>query len=445
MPIDTSRPGIIGGAMALDDMGNIYATYVGSPPIIIERSTNHGISWTRSEFGGPELSRVPRDIVVDHDGNVWLLWVSWQDEFAPAILHLSKSIDSGKTFTTLFSSFSYFDGQLFQKLAVDVHNSIYMLWDDAQFKLTKFLNGDTTNRVDADIPNDTLRIGSYPKLVISRESVVHCVWEGSYYEPVNGYHEFVFYSRSNDTGLTFTGRTRVDTSDRVGSYYVHYFPALAVDSVGTIFVSYRRFLGPNSDIRFVKSNDNGQTFTPPKIMSDSNAYYESRLTVDSENGIDLLWDTQQGPWHARSSDGGNSFTTPVFVGAFGLHDLKSSRNGFLYATGEHNSQMYFSKTDVTLSIDEKDVNPRTFALLPNYPNPFNSSTTIRFSIGTASPVEVRIFDLTGREIEVLLSKYLSPGTYSIAWNANRYSSGVYFVRVTAGKEIAATQKIIYMR
>ena len=73
-----------------------------------------------------------------------------------------------------------------------------------------------------------------------------------------------------------------------------------------------------------------------------------------------------------------------------------------------------------------------FALHPPYPNPFNPSTTIRYDLPEAAEVRLTIFDALGRPIENVGTRYLVPGTYTVAWNASRFPSGVYFVRMEAG-------------
>jgi hypothetical protein len=445
LSIDTSSyPSPIGGEMAVDDSGgNIYVTFgsTDAGKFFIVHSTNYGSTWIQYENVGPELSRVPRDIVVDHKGNVWLLWVSWADEFSPAFLNLSKSSDSGRTFTTLLSSLSYSDGQLFQKLAIDDQNSVYMLWDDAQFKVTKFRSGDINQRIDADIQNDTLQIGNFPVLMVSRDFVVHCAWEGFFFDTNNEYHEYVFYSRSNDSGLTFQGSRRVDTTSSV-----HHLPALAVDNTGEVFVSYTRELNINqSDVRIVRSKDEGQSFFPPLIISGADTAYESAIGVDAEKGLNILWDSKQGTTHDRSTDGGISFTSSEYVGYMGLHNLKSDQKGMLYVTGEYNRRLYVTKTNIELSVSRNDRLPSPFALFQNYPNPFNPSTTIRISIGKSVFVNVRVYDIMGRELATLISERLSPGMYSIPWDATAVSSGIYFVRVTVGRDWIGTRKMVLLR
>jgi hypothetical protein len=75
--------------------------------------------------------------------------------------------------------------------------------------------------------------------------------------------------------------------------------------------------------------------------------------------------------------------------------------------------------------------PSKFVLYQNYPNPFNPTTTIVFSIPRRSTVSVKVFDLLGRELETLLSGQLEAGTFSVQWNAQNASSGVYFYKLQA--------------
>ncbi|NLI16035.1 MAG: T9SS type A sorting domain-containing protein [candidate division Zixibacteria bacterium] len=83
-------------------------------------------------------------------------------------------------------------------------------------------------------------------------------------------------------------------------------------------------------------------------------------------------------------------------------------------------------------VDIKDIqiNPVQYSLLENYPNPFNSSTTIRYTIPTASPVTLDIYDILGRKVQTLLDISQPAGEYRVIWNANKVGSGVYFYRLT---------------
>lgn len=338
--------------------------------------------------------RVPRELVADHNGNVWLLWVSVDDEFSPTYLNLSKSVDSGKTFVTLFRSLSYADGFLYQKLAVDPENSIYMLWDDVRFKLTRFRYGDVAQQFDAEIPPDTFQIGSYPALAVSNDFSVHCAWERSFFDSLNEYHKHILYSNSTDTGKTFPGGIRVDTSaNSEVNYDVQHYPSLIVDSNGIVFISYTQELDAlEREIRVVRSATVG-SFGIPLVISSADTVSESTMCVDSQNGVNILWSYEGsnggGTRHYRSSDGGGSFTKFASYPYIGFYDFRAGEHGCLYATGLSDSGIVFTNTNVILSVSENIVNPRGIALLQNYPNPFNASTNILFSVTQWEFVQIK--------------------------------------------------------
>lgn len=82
-----------------------------------------------------------------------------------------------------------------------------------------------------------------------------------------------------------------------------------------------------------------------------------------------------------------------------------------------------------------------FTLNQNYPNPFNPSTRISFSIPQNSFVTLKVFDVLGNEIETLVNRDLSAGSYDIEFVSKNFTSGVYFYNLTAG-EFTKTMKMI---
>jgi len=91
-----------------------------------------------------------------------------------------------------------------------------------------------------------------------------------------------------------------------------------------------------------------------------------------------------------------------------------------------------------------DINqPEKFLLLQNHPNPFNSNTTIGFNLPTPNTVSIRIFDILGREISVILDgKYYRAGAHSVQINSDLFSSGVYFYQVQSGEFINQKKMVI---
>jgi hypothetical protein len=89
--------------------------------------------------------------------------------------------------------------------------------------------------------------------------------------------------------------------------------------------------------------------------------------------------------------------------------------------------------------------PKVFSLYQNYPNPFNPSTTIKFDVATLKPVTLKIYNALGQMVQNLIDgKSYNPGTYSINWNASRFSSGVYFLELRAG-DVVQSRKMMLLK
>ena len=89
--------------------------------------------------------------------------------------------------------------------------------------------------------------------------------------------------------------------------------------------------------------------------------------------------------------------------------------------------------------------PVKFSLSQNYPNPFNPNTKIEYSVSKASDIQIKVFDITGREVESLVNNFLSPGKYSVDFNASDLSSGIYFYALVSNGSRIDTRKMILLK
>ncbi len=97
--------------------------------------------------------------------------------------------------------------------------------------------------------------------------------------------------------------------------------------------------------------------------------------------------------------------------------------------------------------DDSSPHPNDFHLYTNYPNPFNPATKIKFDLPVYSNVSLKVYDLLGKEITTLLDKELSPGNYTINWeakdsNGQLLPSGVYLIRMVADKYIQTIKALL---
>jgi ASPIC and UnbV/FG-GAP-like repeat/Secretion system C-terminal sorting domain len=91
-----------------------------------------------------------------------------------------------------------------------------------------------------------------------------------------------------------------------------------------------------------------------------------------------------------------------------------------------------------------DIVPEKFSLSQNYPNPFNPSTVIRFQVSAGSDVTLKVYDVTGKELQTLVNKSMKPGTYEMSFDGSKLVSGAYFYRITAG-DFSETRKMMLIK
>jgi hypothetical protein len=77
--------------------------------------------------------------------------------------------------------------------------------------------------------------------------------------------------------------------------------------------------------------------------------------------------------------------------------------------------------------------PTEYDLAQNYPNPFNPATNISFALPNAGQVKLVVYNVLGQEVETLVDQHMEAGNHTVTWQANEYSSGVYFYRLNAEK------------
>jgi len=89
-----------------------------------------------------------------------------------------------------------------------------------------------------------------------------------------------------------------------------------------------------------------------------------------------------------------------------------------------------------------ELQAHSFNLTQNYPNPFNPATNIEYTIPEKTHVTLKIYDMLGKEVSTLVDKEQDAGTYVTLWNATKFSSGVYFYRITAGSNVQTKKMIL---
>ena len=124
----------------------------------------------------------------------------------------------------------------------------------------------------------------------------------------------------------------------------------------------------------------------------------------------------------------------------------------LFIGTNNNSDFIKGATVWTLSLNhiptgvskEEEHAPVNFNLAQNYPNPFNPTTTIQFSTSELSIVNLKVFDVLGREVAALVDGRMEAGVHQVAFDASRLASGIYFYHLQAGS-FSQTKKLMLLK
>ena len=96
-------------------------------------------------------------------------------------------------------------------------------------------------------------------------------------------------------------------------------------------------------------------------------------------------------------------------------------------------------------LESEPIVPLDFGLTRTFPNPFNPRTVISYELRDASFVELKVFDVMGREVESLVTGHLSLGYHEVLWNAEGRPSGVYFARLTVDGGGSMVMKVVLVK
>jgi len=219
----------------------------------------------------------------------------------------------------------------------------------------------------------------------------------------------------------------------------------------TMLALYLQTVGIDDSTKAAIAQDRGITIDGTNIKANpgirlSSGYIKRQLARTWDFRDNLKSDTApfDGVWWTYEPD--NSYISvawPVENKYYNMSYDKSSAAATASATGGLvGDPRWFAMTE--LSVDEDVIAPKTFTLEQNYPNPFNPTTTIAFSLNTASPVKLTVFDILGQEVATLVNEYKTVGSHKIQWRANTMPSGVYYYRLEADG-ISKTHKMVLMK
>ena len=291
------------------------------------------------------------------------------------------------------------------------------------------------------------------ELEVSEDNFCHIVWEydlpehlfggswGSVQKLDNG--NYLANTRSNDIGniieitedktIIWNATLNNNTYDPPGSNYRAFrVPSIYPDAFSVVInsleninfsesISYPGIVVSENNVITIKIyNQSGYTQDYEYSFSDNISLFESTdeiISIESNESVTLTF------------EGDN-------INNYDFTEINFTVTPINHQNSEKHFHFYVSKSN--------DISISSFKILKNYPNPFNDHSKIIFDVPYQSEVEISIYNMKGQLLDILLNETKDEGRYIVEWNAQNYSSGVYFISMTS-EDFIDTQKVTLIK
>lgn len=252
--------------------------------------------------------------------------------------------------------------------------------------------------------------------------------------------------------------------------------AIAISNKDSLYITLSKSDYLNNLNYLVYRNANGDSWSVPTHLNKDNFITGKSFFCDNDNNLHLFErhyistienkmnqnkDNLKSWWyssiiHSMRKNGIWTVDTllcdPDSLVAYEFYDEilydKNDMLYFIYLKENHidpyEQTVQFMKKQIEVGIEE-DNTAKSTALIGNYPNPFNSSTTINFSLSNDALVELNVFNIKGELVKNLISKKVQKGNSSIIFKAENFNSGLYFYQMLIEGNVIGTKQMLYLK
>ena len=254
----------------------------------------------------------------------------------------------------------------------------------------------------------------------------------------------VIYVGTDDAKLSVSTNSGTNWQDRTGILPQRYMTDVLADvrEPATAYVTLSGYNLDETNPHVFRTTDYGMNWTD--ISNNLPDIPVNSIIIDYNDDSTLYIGTDAGVFYTSNLGSewsvlGNGLpNSPVF-------DINYHQPTQKLVAGTHGRSLFEIDLSGLTDIDQNlDAVVKNFTLYQNYPNPFNPSTTITFTIAQKEFVTMKIYDVVGNEVAVLLNEEKPAGSHTVEFDASKLASGTYFYKLQAGNNIE-TQKMLLLR
>jgi hypothetical protein len=245
----------------------------------------------------------------------------------------------------------------------------------------------------------------------------------------------------------------VDSTGDVGR-----FSSLVLDTSDVPHISYYQHLTNNTGIvKIAVWNNTEWNITNVDSLNNvfigfSGARNMTSLILDSQMNPHLTYSDQKIMKYTKWD--GSDWQQQIIVDASGSSTILGQQTSMQldnqgYSTGPLTGNVKYTTNKLITNVEQESEIKLNFLLNQNYPNPFNPTTTIQYSVPSVgaylnTPVQLKVYDVLGNEIAILVNERKPAGTYEVIFDANDLTSGIYFYQLRAG-DLIETKKMLLLK
>ncbi len=359
---------------------------------------------------------------------------------------------TAEAYPIIFSGYNMYINDIIEpvapKIFIDSKNLVHVLFINAGFPFSIYhgiKRGSDKNSWSLNIALADTSILGYDA-ALDKKDVFHIAYIADRSYPEN--HQATFYSNNSSSDFSNPIRVCPENISTFGG------PAIIVGNDGTVHILYDVFGAvPFGMVGFRASyldNSSGrfEKITDLKYNHGSMLFFNGSGELQmfyASSGENWCHDSFQngkvhsrviGPYRRWSILRKNEHELVFYISEWAGEELKSEADLYMFT-------MSYDMTRVYRGNANRDL-PAAYALSQNHPNPFNSGTMIEYSIPKAGFVSLKVYDMLGRQMSVLVGEEKAPGSHQVLFDASQLIGGTYFYRIKAGV-YTDTKKLVLIK